>query len=741
MVCAMRTDSCQHRFLRLIVVVSCVLILSACQLSLDDRSKANIRVAKVMTELPERYNANLLSRLNFQPFDASRSIDFDHNRHSLLLKIELRDQGFQPNEAMLVVQPKHLTKVAHFYVSADNRVSEVRSLLRIDPGNRGPHSSQAFAFSIDRQDLSATHYLAIESTVSRTLSVAMVSATDYLMHDRQLNDVFTFLYSVIFALVLVNLFFHLYSNDRIYLLYSLYMATTLWALLWQEGKINDLPALAIPLMGVHSGLVYLAISDVLAVAFLYHFMKLNHRNSWLVKALLLLMGFRVLLIATALFQYHITTSLNQPIISSLFNLSIVASSLVALVIIIRKAMHKAPQANYLLVAWVVLIAAVFLRIYYASHQHPALLWMAHSYEWAVMFEGLILALAIANRSMQFRIQRDRAVHKAQKATRSVHKHELLAQFHHDMQEVVKDATLSSKELIEKTHIKFHLLLNRAFPIKNSFILENDAITPICSTGFNQKDIELLNLKASQLDGMPELSQLTINTYQDKYKHMLFVPLRQHEHQGVVFILGLKKADQLKPGMQKDILSFCDSAYAELLQAREMYQVALAANSDSMTHCHNRHSIECIIDQSLASKQLTTIAYVDLDNLKQINDEYGHDTGDQCIIGFARLLSEQVGPHARIGRIGGDEFIVVFTALNLDRCEQLMALFQQALSEENISEHNLVLSSSIGMAESRMHETTRSLLKKADRALYYSKSQGRNQLTIFSVHQSAVKQQA
>lgn len=727
--------------MRVIVLAIICQLLTACQLNMDGQQKANIQVAQVMTELPERHNANYLSQLHFKALDDGELVAFDPTQNALLLRISLQDKNFSPSEAMLVVQPKYISSVTHFSVNHDNQLSDKQSLSRIDPGNRNAWSSQQFAFNIDQQNLNHIHYLVIESEVPRILSVALVPTDSFIKHDRQLSELFTFIYSVIFTLVMVNMIFYLYSHDRSYLLYSLYMASTLWALLWQEGKINDLPVLAISLMGAHSGLVYLAISDVFAVAFLYHFMKLEHRKSWLVKLLLVCMGFRVLLVCTAMIQFHFTDALNYPFISSLFNLSIVASSLLALTIIIQQVTKRTPQADYLLAAWVVLIGAVFLRIYFATHPHPDLTWMARSYEWAVMVEGLILALAIANRTMQFRIQRDRAVHKAEKATHAVHKHELLAQFHHDMQEVVKDATLSSKELVEKAHIKFHLLLNRAFPIKNSFIIEDNGITPICSTGFNQHDMELLKMKALQPEAKAGLVQLTVSTQHGGLKHMLFVPLRQHEHRGIVFILGLKKDDPLKPAMQKDILSFCDSAYAELLQAREMYQVALAANSDSMTHCHNRHSIECIIDQSLASKQLTTIAYVDLDNLKQINDQYGHDTGDQCIIEFARLLSDQVGPFARIGRIGGDEFVVVFTAHSLDRCEQLMNGFLQSLSEENISEHNIVLTSSIGMADSRMHETTRSLLKKADRALYHSKNAGRNQLTVFSVHHSAIQQQA
>jgi diguanylate cyclase (GGDEF)-like protein len=740
-VCVMPVEKFRLMMFRFVTLVVVGCLLSACQLRPDSRATANITVSQNLSGLPERHNANLLSQLQFKPHKADRIISFSQSQQSLLLKITVNDPGFTPDEALLVVQPKYLRSVTHFSVNQHNQLSQATSLSRIDPLNNGPFSSQHFAFLIDREALHHTHYLVIESPVKRMVDVSMMEAAAYIRHDRQVDNFFTFVYSVIFALVLVNLIFYAFNQDRSYLLYSLYMAATLWALLWQEGKINDLPALAIPLMGPHSGLVFLALSDVLAVAFLYHFMKLDHRRSWLVKGLLACLGFRLLLITTALFQYHFTDSLNYPLISSLFNFSIVLSSLLALAIITVRVMRKAPQANYLLVAWTVLVFAVFLRIYFGLNPRVELIWMAHSYELAVMIEGLILAFAVANRTMQFRIQRDEAVHKAKTAKKSVQKHELLAQFHHDMQDVVADATLSSHELIEKTHIKFHLLLTRGFPIKSSFIVEQGDITAICSTGFKKPDVALLKLKASQLTDHIGLTQKTISTEHGKYKHMLFVPLRKHEHQGVIVILGLKKSDPLKPGLHKDILNFCDAAYAELLQAREMYKVALAANSDSMTQCHNRHSIECIINQSLGSKQLTTIAYADLDNLKQINDQYGHDVGDQCIVEFARTLADQAGNLARIGRIGGDEFIVVFTGMNLDQCEQVMEQFQQSLAQLVISSHQIVLSSSIGMAESRMHESTRSLLKKADQALYQSKHAGRNQLTIFSGRQGSVQQQA
>ena len=213
---------------------------------------------------------------------------------------------------------------------------------------------------------------------------------------------------------------------------------------------------------------------------------------------------------------------------------------------------------------------------------------------------------------------------------------------------------------------------------------------------------------------------------------LYLPLNSSEFKRTRFILGLKTNQPISPGLMDEFRSYCHAAYAALKQAREVHQVALAANLDSMTGAHNRGSIEQIIKESLKNASRTTLAYIDLDNLKTINDQFGHSTGDQCIIEFVALLTLKIKDKAKLGRIGGDEFIAVFSDIEFELCEDLLTHFMMLLKDQQFSDEKLNITTSIGLAESRINETKNSLLEKADMALYHSKAQGKNLLTVYSI---------
>ena len=84
----------------------------------------------------------------------------------------------------------------------------------------------------------------------------------------------------------------------------------------------------------------------------------------------------------------------------------------------------------------------------------------------------------------------------------------------------------------------------------------------------------------------------------------------------------------------------------------------AENRDYLTGLYNRKGIYEQFDELPKDKKVW-IMFCDLDNFKSVNDIYGHAAGDKLLIAIARLLEERV-PGARVGRLGGDEFIVLLS---------------------------------------------------------------------------------
>ena len=164
---------------------------------------------------------------------------------------------------------------------------------------------------------------------------------------------------------------------------------------------------------------------------------------------------------------------------------------------------------------------------------------------------------------------------------------------------------------------------------------------------------------------------------------------------------------------------------------------LYANTDPLTTVYNKRSAEESIDKWLRDnhcKGLQAFLMMDVDYFKHINDTYGHAVGDEVLQKIGFLLKNHFRSQDIVGRIGGDEFIVLMTNVP-DRTiaiSRIAELNEQLRHLEIPSLQNEHLTCSIGICFSPENGNTyRELYLHADRALYETKRNGRNGFTIYS----------
>lgn len=177
----------------------------------------------------------------------------------------------------------------------------------------------------------------------------------------------------------------------------------------------------------------------------------------------------------------------------------------------------------------------------------------------------------------------------------------------------------------------------------------------------------------------------------------------------------------------------------LTEQLEASQEALTfrANHDQLTGLPNRSHVRELVDYAVSRKtpgEKLALAFIDLDNFKQVNDLYGHAAGDALLKGVAERITAQLRRTDVLGRISGDEFVIMLdpvrqrseTAAVIDRVREQL---QQPFRIDGI---DVRTSGSIGVAFYPMHGTDYDTLRHhADTAMYRAKSSSKGSITYFS----------
>ncbi len=167
---------------------------------------------------------------------------------------------------------------------------------------------------------------------------------------------------------------------------------------------------------------------------------------------------------------------------------------------------------------------------------------------------------------------------------------------------------------------------------------------------------------------------------------------------------------------------------EHLAELELSRLAL---TDPLSELLNRRGFQACLESNLNRR--LALAIIDVDYFKKINDQLGHEAGDNAIQWIAERLQNAFPRAICIGRLGGDEFAVVLEARSNDDLRTTFEQFRADVQRKPISWYATGLTISIGVAIARQAGgSARELLTNADRAMYRSKQAGRNLVTVVEI---------
>jgi diguanylate cyclase len=177
-----------------------------------------------------------------------------------------------------------------------------------------------------------------------------------------------------------------------------------------------------------------------------------------------------------------------------------------------------------------------------------------------------------------------------------------------------------------------------------------------------------------------------------------------------------------------------SLYKSGLELKEAYKrIEELAALDELTGSFNRRCIMRMLDDEITRTQRTmtpcSIALIDLDWFKRVNDTYGHPIGDEVLRTFAITVFANIRNIDRFGRYGGEEFLLVLPDTPVDTAVRLLDRLRAIVSDLDWSAFSpgMQVTVSAGVTTLRPDETADTFLARADRALYTAKARGRNRI--------------
>jgi diguanylate cyclase (GGDEF)-like protein len=176
-------------------------------------------------------------------------------------------------------------------------------------------------------------------------------------------------------------------------------------------------------------------------------------------------------------------------------------------------------------------------------------------------------------------------------------------------------------------------------------------------------------------------------------------------------------------------------YRRSVELKEAYRrIEELAELDELTGSFNRRCIMRMLEEEIARSQRggapCSIALIDLDWFKRINDAYGHPTGDEVLRTFAITSFANIRTMDRLGRYGGEEFLLVLPGTAEDAAFRMLDRLRAIIADLDWSAFSpgMRVTISAGLATLRQNETSDNFLARADGALYASKANGRNRIT-------------
>lgn len=281
--------------------------------------------------------------------------------------------------------------------------------------------------------------------------------------------------------------------------------------------------------------------------------------------------------------------------------------------------------------------------------------------------------------------------------------------------VINDAELRIKEVVFKQGTLKHSLNEAKASLKSLVTMFISRIGEMsASTGDFHVKVGNYVEKISQTEDLPTINTVLQDLISDT-KNLHMDMIRSHDD----LLHARRQAEAAEQKMHALTI--------------ELGQVSELIYQDHLTGALNRRGMDEAFKREFARAKRgqtnISIALLDIDHFKKVNDTFGHEVGDQALVHLAKVVQEILRPVDVVARYGGEEFVIILPDTNLDDSVSIMTRLQRDLTKRYFLHENekLLITFSAGVAQRVGDESAEAIIARADSALYRAKETGRNRV--------------
>jgi diguanylate cyclase len=235
-----------------------------------------------------------------------------------------------------------------------------------------------------------------------------------------------------------------------------------------------------------------------------------------------------------------------------------------------------------------------------------------------------------------------------------------------------------------------------------------------STGDYQAKMEGYSQKIGGTDNITELSHILSDIMQDT-REIQASAQRTHEE----LLSTRKQANEAEERVRQ--------------LEQELEEVSELVREDQLTGALNRRGMEDTLEKEYKRMERTnsslSVALLDIDNFKQVNDTLGHQGGDEALVHLSKVIKEALRPNDSVARYGGEEFLIIFPDTDISIGMEIVERLQRELTKKFFLHNNerKLITFSAGVALRNENEDQEDLIGRADKAMYHAKKTGKNRV--------------